>query len=67
VLIVGDTAVFLVVSRSAANSVGPQRDDLWSAGDSKMVAPDMTMVALANNRDEMLIQAEIDLSKSGRK
>ena len=50
-----------------ANSVGPQGDGLWSAGDSKIVAPDSRMLALANNRDEMLIQARLDLSLAGRK
>lgn len=50
-----------------ANSVGAQGDRLWSAGDSKIVAPDMTTMALANNRDEMLIYGDVDLSKSGRK
>ena len=50
-----------------ANSVGPQGDGLWSAGDSKIVAPDSKVVALANNRDEMLIQARIDLTQAGRK
>ncbi len=50
-----------------ANSVGPQGDGLWSAGDSKIVGPDSNVLALANNRDEMVIQAEIDLSKAGRR
>lgn len=50
-----------------ANSVGPQGGGLWSAGDSKIVAPDSRVLALANNRDEVVIQAEIDLSKAGRK
>ena len=49
-----------------ANSVGPQGDGLWSAGDSKIVAPDSRVLALANNRDETVIQAEIDLSRAGR-
>lgn len=49
-----------------ANSVGPQGDGLWSAGDSKIVAPDSQVLALANNRDEMLIQARLDLSQAGR-
>jgi len=49
-----------------ANSVGRQDGDLWSAGDSKIVAPDGEVLALANNRDEMLIQARIDLSLAGR-
>lgn len=49
-----------------ANSVGPQGDGLWSAGDSKIVAPDSRMLALANNRDEMVIHAELDLSQARR-
>jgi predicted amidohydrolase len=50
-----------------ANSVGPQRDGLWSAGDSKIVGPDSRVLALANNRDEIIIQAKLDLSLAGRK
>ena len=50
-----------------ANSVGPQGDGLWSAGDSKIVAPDSRVLALANNRDETVIQAELDLSLAARK
>ncbi len=50
-----------------ANSVGPQGDGLWSAGDSKIVAPDSRVLALANNRDETIIQAEIDVRFAGRK
>jgi predicted amidohydrolase len=50
-----------------ANSVGPQGNDLWSAGDSKIVAPDSRVLALANNRDEMMIHAEIDLDQARRK
>ncbi len=49
-----------------ANSVGPQGNGLWSAGDSKIVAPDSRVLALANNRDETVIQAELDLAKAGR-
>lgn len=50
-----------------ANSVGPQGDKLWSAGDSKIVAPDSRVLALANNRDETLIHASLHLSLAGRK
>ena len=50
-----------------ANSVGPQGRGLWSAGDSKIVAPDSRLLALANNRDEMLIHARLDLSQARRK
>lgn len=50
-----------------ANSVGPQGGGEWSAGDSKIVAPDSQVLALANNRDEMLIHARLDLSQAERK
>src|SRR6266516_3404245 len=50
-----------------AISVGPQGDGLWSAGDSKIVAPDSRLLALANNREAMVIQAELDLAHAGRK
>jgi predicted amidohydrolase len=50
-----------------ANSVGPQGNGLWSAGDSKIVAPDSRVLALANNRDEMVIHAMLDLTKAGRR
>ncbi len=49
-----------------ANSVGPQGNGLWSAGDSKIVAPDSRVLALANNRDETVIRAELDLSHANR-
>ncbi len=49
-----------------ANSVGPQGGELWSAGDSKIVAPDSRVLALANNRDAMLIHARVDLPQAGR-
>jgi predicted amidohydrolase len=49
-----------------ANSVGPQGEGLWSAGDSKIVAPDSRVLALANNRDETIIQAKVDLAAAGR-
>jgi predicted amidohydrolase len=50
-----------------ANSVGPQGSGLWSAGDSKIVAPDSRVLALANNREEMIIRAELDLAAAGRR
>lgn len=50
-----------------ANSVGPQGGGLRSAGDSKIVAPNSQLLALANNRDETLIHARLDLSQAGRK
>jgi len=50
-----------------ANSVGAQGGRLWSAGDSKIVAPDSQVLALANHRDERLIHARLDLAQAGRK
>jgi predicted amidohydrolase len=50
-----------------ANSVGPQGSGLWSAGDSKIVASDLKVLALANNHDEKLIHARLDLDQAGRK
>ena len=50
-----------------ANSVGPQGNGLWSAGDSKIVAPDSRVLALANNRDEIVIHGELDLKQAGRR
>src|SRR5713226_2584784 len=38
-----------------ANSVGPQGSGLWSAGDSKIVAPDCHVLALAIRRDDLRI------------
>ncbi len=53
-----ENAVFYVF----ANSVGPQGDGLWSAGDSKIVAPNGRVLALANNHDETVLTAELDLA-----
>ena len=50
-----------------ANSVGPQGDGRWSAGDSKIVAPDSQVLALANNRDEIRVWADLDLTQARRK
>jgi predicted amidohydrolase len=50
-----------------ANSVGPQGEGLWSAGDSKIVAPDSRVLALADNRRAMTVQAELDLTQAGRR
>ncbi len=47
-----------------ANSVGPQGAGTWSAGDSKIVAPDRTRLALADNEGEGVIVADLDLSKA---
>lgn len=47
-----------------ANSVGPQGRGRWSAGDSKIVAPDRTRLALADNEGEAVITADLDLSQA---
>jgi len=47
-----------------ANSVGPQGNGLWSAGDSKIVAPDERVLQLADNRSEAVLAADLDLSKA---
>jgi predicted amidohydrolase len=50
-----------------ANSVGPQGDGKWSAGDSKIVAPDEHVLKLADNRHEAVLTATLDLSKATRR
>lgn len=55
-----ENAVFYVF----ANSVGPQGDGLWSAGDSKVVAPDSSVLAQADNRSEKIIVADLDLAQA---
>lgn len=47
-----------------ANSVGPQGGGKWSAGDSKVVAPDEEVLKLAGNREEAVIVADLDLTKA---
>jgi omega-amidase len=53
-----ENAIYYVFS----NSVGPQGGGRWSAGDSKIVAPDRTRLALADNERESVVVAELDLS-----
>lgn len=50
-----------------ANTVGPQGDDRWSAGDSKIVAPDGSFLRLADNEREEILTADLDLSLATRK
>jgi predicted amidohydrolase len=50
-----------------ANSVGPQGGSLWSAGDSKIVAPSTRILKLADNENEEVLVAELDLSKANRR
>ena len=47
-----------------ANSVGPQGNGLWSAGDAKIVGPDERVLGLADNSSEAVIVANLDLSKA---
>jgi predicted amidohydrolase len=49
-----------------ANSVGPQGKQMWSAGDSKIVAPDEQVLALADNRSESVIVADLDMAAATR-
>lgn len=58
-----ENAVFYVF----ANCVGPQGGGKWSAGDSKIVAPDGSILELADNRREAVITAELDLSRATRR
>lgn len=53
-----ENAVFYVF----ANSVGPQGGGLWSAGDSKIVAPDGTVLGLADNCSGSVVVADLDLA-----
>jgi predicted amidohydrolase len=45
-----------------ANSVGPQGGGKWSAGDSKIIAPDGRVFGLADNQIEAVIVADLDLT-----
>jgi predicted amidohydrolase len=55
-----ENAIFYVF----ANSVGPQGGGKWSAGDTKIVAPDGRCLRLADNANEAVIVAEIDLTQA---
>ena len=50
-----------------ANSVGPQGGGKWSAGDSKIVAPDERVLKLADNEHEAVLVARLDLSQATRR
>lgn len=50
-----------------ANSVGPQGEGLWSAGDSKVVAPDGSVLCLADHRRASVQVADLDLRLATRK
>jgi len=58
-----ENAVFYVF----ANSVGPQGAGKWSAGDSKIVAPDGSFLKLAGNHRETVLVTDLDLSSATRK
>ena len=50
-----------------ANSVGPQGQGKWSAGDSKIVDAAGKRLRLANNRSSEIITADLDLDQATRK
>ena len=50
-----------------ANTVGPQGGGKWSAGDSKIVAPDGSFLQLADNEHEAIVSADLDLKLASRK
>ncbi|MFH1919732.1 MAG: carbon-nitrogen hydrolase family protein [Planctomycetota bacterium] len=50
-----------------ANSVGPQGGGLWSAGDSKIVAPNERVLKLADNHSEAVLVANLDLAQATRR
>lgn len=47
-----------------ANSVGPQGNGLWSAGDSKILAADASVLRLAGNTRPELLIADVDLTQA---
>ena len=47
-----------------ANSVGPQGGGRWSAGDSKIVAADGTVLRLADNQEASVIVSDLDLGQA---
>lgn len=47
-----------------ANSVGPQGGGKWSAGDSKIVDATGKTVSLADNKNEQIVTANLDLSQA---
>lgn len=50
-----------------ANSVGEQGNAKWSAGDSKIVGPDGSVLQLANNHDAQVLVESLDLAQATRK
>jgi len=50
-----------------ANSVGPQGNGKWSAGDSKIVDATGKRLRLADNESSQIITANLDLSRATRK
>jgi predicted amidohydrolase len=47
-----------------ANSVGPQGGGKWSAGDSKIVAPDGSVLRLADNENETVLLADLEIAQA---
>lgn len=58
-----ENAVFYVF----ANTVGAQGGGKWSAGDSKIVAPDGTVLGVADHKNETVLVADLDLGQATRK
>lgn len=58
-----ENAIFYVF----ANSVGPQGEGLWSAGDSKIVAPSGRVLKLADNRKPCLLIQDLELPEATRR
>jgi len=50
-----------------ANSVGPQGGGKWSAGDTKIVAPNERVLAIADHHNEALLVATLDLTQATRR
>jgi predicted amidohydrolase len=50
-----------------SNSVGAQGHGKWSAGDTKIVAPDGSVLRLADNATETVLVAKVDPAKATRK
>ena len=50
-----------------ANSVGEQGNGKWSAGDSKIVGPDSSLLQLGDNHGAQVLVESLDLSRATRK
>lgn len=55
-----ENAIFYIF----ANTVGAQGSRRWSAGDTKIVAPDTAVLGWAGNKNEAVVVATLDVSKA---